>query len=153
MKVNQQGFTLIELLVVIAIIGILAAVAIPQYQSYIERAEDSAALASVNAYKTAIDAAIFSGVGRNATSVSDGQDQLEAALGIDDRDVEVGGRLIRIRYMGDQVRVTTKAGGSGRFVRLDRDHDDGSWECTTTTAQGGQNEVGNDVRRVENCDD
>jgi type IV pilus assembly protein PilA len=54
MKKTQQGFTLIELMIVIAIIGILAAIAIPQYQDYTIRSKVTEGLNLAAAAKTAV---------------------------------------------------------------------------------------------------
>jgi type IV pilus assembly protein PilA len=53
MKAAQKGFTLIELMIVVAIIGILAAIAIPAYQTYTIRAQVSEAASLAGGLETA----------------------------------------------------------------------------------------------------
>ena len=53
---KQRGFTLIELLIVVAIIGILAAIAIPQFNAFRTRSYNAAACSDLRNFRTVMEA-------------------------------------------------------------------------------------------------
>ena len=78
LKQTQKGFTLIELMIVIAIIGILAAVAVPQYGQYTKRAKFGEVISSTNVIKTAISVCL------NEENDMDNCNQAGELVGIED---------------------------------------------------------------------
>ena len=113
-KTAQNGFTLIELMIVIAIIGILAAVALPAYQNYSQKAQFSEAVAAATGVKTAVDVCFQTGT-TLANCASDGS-VTQALAG-----ATAGTYVATVTATGDSVIEVTSTAvfGSGAGTAYD----------------------------------
>ena len=140
----QKGFTLIELMIVVAVIGILAAIAIPQYQNYVSKSQVSRVMSESGQVRTAVEACILDG----RTTVGDGAGEcdpgatgsnlvtgaaqtsitLPTGTGVPQvTDPLTATSTIVATFGGNAAAVLTDAGASLTWTRSA----DGSWACST----------------------
>lgn len=142
----QKGFTLIELMIVVAIIGILAAIAIPQYQNYVAKSQVGRVVSELATLRVDVDACLMDGREASECYVSwtasnmlgDGSTD---GLTLDQlgEENEVGGSPV-VEYDLDSgaVTITGEFGGAaatpirGETVEWKRNGDTGAWTCETS---------------------
>ncbi|WP_318457952.1 pilin [Photobacterium leiognathi] len=129
---KQQGFTLIELMIVVAVIGVLSAIAIPQYEKYVAKSQAASALATISALKTNVESYIAENTDFPAVSATSAGD---AALGMPAS--ELGTLTLATgNASGADGTITysfTNASSllNTKTLSMNRDGS-GNWKCTTT---------------------
>ena len=134
MNTAQKGFTLIELMIVVAIIGILAAIAIPQYQNYIAKSQVSRVMSEIGSMRTAAE-----------TCLNEGKDADECDWGWTNSNLLGApktlqtGLVATFQTTGAATLVGTFGNNAAAAITQDNAKTltwarkpDGSWTCTTT---------------------
>lgn len=144
---KQQGFTLIELMIVVAIIGILAAIAIPQYQNYVARSQVAEAISLLNGAKTGVEQYMAES-GQFPDGNTEGQQLTD--FGIDNADNDPGKYVASINLASQDdnagcIVATMKDSGVSSSIQNEdiamcRDND-GQWHAGKNGDQAEQTTI------------
>lgn len=141
----QKGFTLIELMIVVAIIGILAAIAIPQYQNYVGRSNVAAAVQTLTSNKSGLESYVMEfgefpdGTTAPAAGDPTANPPVAATRGERPQDLGIVNTTLGSIALGDKNNgagiitltfATGNPGIKGKKVQLARDAN-GTWTCVT----------------------
>lgn len=129
-RTKNQGFTLIELMIAVVIIGVLASIALPQYQIYTSRAQVTRVMSEVAALRTAVENCLIYGrtsLGSDNTQCDPGAigsslmtmpAANSAAPTLGELPVGTGVPAVTFPVAGDQVAVMTATFGNSAATAL-----------------------------------
>lgn len=147
MNGTQRGFTLIELMIVVAIIGVLASIAVPQYQNYTARAQVAEAFNLASSYKVVM-ADYYSLRGRFPNSNAEAGLPTEGDISGNGAENFTDSYVNAIAIWGAAGDYTARvviemsdnanSAVAGKWVVMESQESDGSiqWSCRTTTGSG-----------------
>ncbi len=133
---KQAGFTLIELMIVVAIIGILAAIALPAYQTYTNKSKFSEVILATSAVKTAME--VEWQMNETAAASMAASNPVSAALAGANNGPNVS--TVAVNGSGDITATAVSTGGLGgeTYILAPTFNANGtiSWDDSTGTCAG-----------------